>query len=358
MLMQKRGGSFCLVLLSLVLVCTGSAYAEQDRVNMDMDDLLGQFNQGTKQQGAKGDTVGGMDMMMSESGGMTDYVIRTLLTTWVAPLFDQMIRMEQAYETDMHLIATAGQKAQVYQRFGVEQITDDMLRQSLTVNINVGIGATSPAKRIEMLMTATNTLIQMPGVADRLEVDEFIKEIYGAVGFQDGSRFVRPLEEGEPSPKEQELMQYIEELEREKEGKVTEGQMRIAMEEVRQGGQVEEARIRGEYTLGLESMKQRTKDLEILIAAEKNDIAKGELEMERDALTYQMKANQLNMKLENERESRQIARDFMKEGETGKTTTPESRSHASSGRASPRVADSGAGVIMRDQYGMVPHAEG
>jgi len=46
---------------------TGSAYAEQDRINADFDDLMGQFNQGTKQQGAKGDSVGGMSMMMSDT---------------------------------------------------------------------------------------------------------------------------------------------------------------------------------------------------------------------------------------------------------------------------------------------------
>ena len=337
---------------------TGSAYAEQDRINMDMDDLMGQFSQGTKQQGAKGDSVGGMNMVMSDVGGMTDYVIRTFLTTWVQPVMDQMIRMEQYYENDMMMIAVAAQKADIYVKFGISQITDELLRHSLTTNINVGIGATDPARKIDMLMQATNTLIQMPGVVDRINTDEFIKEIYGAIGYQDGVRFVKPVEEGEPTAKEQELMEQLEELMREKEGKVVEGQMRIAMEEVRQAGQVEERRIAGEYTLALESMKQRIDDMNVLIAAEKNDLARGELEMERDALVFQMKAQQLNIKLENERESRQIARDFMKEGETGKTTTPESRSHATSGRASPRVADSGAGLLMRNQYGNVPFAEG
>jgi len=337
---------------------TGSAYAEQDRINADMDDLLGTFNQGTKQQGARGDTVGGMNLLVSESGGMTDYVIRTLLTTWVQPVFDQLIRLEQAYETDMMLIAVAADKAQIYQKFGINSITDKMLRYGLTTNINVGIGATDPQRKIDMLMTATNSLIQMPAIAERLVVDEFVKEIFGAIGYQDGSRFVRPEEEGQPSAKEQELMQQLDELQRALDSKATESQGRIDMERVRQAGQVEKARIMGEYTLALESMRQRIADMNVLIAAEQNDIAKGELEMERDALVFQMKAEQLNMQLESERESRQIARTFLKEGETGVTTPQQARPNTDTNRPSQRVADSGAGVIMRDRYGNVPFAEG
>lgn len=328
---------------------TGSAYAEQDRVNLDYDDLLGQFNQGTNQRGAGRDSVGGMNMTMSNAGGSTDYVVRTLLTTWVQPVLDQLVRMEQYYESDPVLLAVAGEKAQLYQKFGINEITDNLLRQSLTVNINVGIGATDPQRRIETLMGATNTLVQMPGLVERLNVDEFIKEIYSAAGYQDGSRFINP-QEG-PSPQEQELMAQVEEMQRKLEGKVVEGQMRLDMERVRQQGQVEEARIRGEYTLGLESLKQRIKDMEVLIAAEKNDIAKGELEMERDALQYQMLAQELNIQLESEREARQASRDYMKQGDTGQRTPAPAR-------PSPRVLDSGAGTITRDRYGNVPFAEG
>ena len=48
---------------------TGSAYAEQDRINMDFDELQGNFSISTI-QGARSlnETVGGMSLMASNTG--------------------------------------------------------------------------------------------------------------------------------------------------------------------------------------------------------------------------------------------------------------------------------------------------
>ena len=57
---------------------TGSAYAEQDRINMDFDELQGNFSTSTV-QGARNlnETVGGMQLLAGSSSSVAEYVLRT-----------------------------------------------------------------------------------------------------------------------------------------------------------------------------------------------------------------------------------------------------------------------------------------
>ena len=73
---------------------TGSAYAEQDRINMDFDELQGNFSTSTV-QGARSlnETVGGMSLMASNSGTVTEYVLRTFSETWVERVLKQLMRL-------------------------------------------------------------------------------------------------------------------------------------------------------------------------------------------------------------------------------------------------------------------------
>lgn len=173
---------------------TASAYAEQDRLNLDFDDLSGSFSQSSVQSNRKlNETVGGMNILVKDASQITAYQLRTFVETWVEPVLRQLVLLEQHYETDTAVLALAGQKAQLFERFGVNEITDELLMQELTLNVNVGIGATNPHDQLQNVIQGLTALKEMlaDGVLERygLNVGELVKEVMGKLGYRDGKRF-------------------------------------------------------------------------------------------------------------------------------------------------------------------------
>jgi hypothetical protein len=80
---------------------TGSSYQEQDRLSVELDELVGAFSQTSVQSNKNlNETVGGMEAMQSGAGAVRDYGLRIFFETWVEPTLRQMVRCEQYYETD------------------------------------------------------------------------------------------------------------------------------------------------------------------------------------------------------------------------------------------------------------------
>lgn len=184
---------------------TGSSYQEQDRLGVEMDELVGSFSQTSVQQTANrkgGETKGGMDRMASGAGAVQDYGLRVFFETWAEPTLRQLVQLEQYYETDEVILALAAKRAQLYQRYGIDQITDSLLRQSLTVRINVGVGNTDPQRRVEKLIFSVEKSASLPGMAARLKSDEVANEIFGTMGYKDSTRFYRNDQEQEQYLKE------------------------------------------------------------------------------------------------------------------------------------------------------------
>jgi hypothetical protein len=183
---------------------TSSSYAEQDRMNADFDEVAGNFSVasvGTNRQ--LNETVGGMELMSGDADIIGEYQLRTFNETWVERVLRQLVRLEQYYETDEAILAMVGKKVQMWERFGVSQIQDDMLQGSMTVEVNVGFGSTNPTQRIQRLSTGIGTLKAFaPNLASRLDEEEIAKEIFGSMGYKDGSRFIVPEvpEEEQPEP--------------------------------------------------------------------------------------------------------------------------------------------------------------
>lgn len=170
---------------------TSSSYAEQDRVNVDYDELTGNFSAGSVQTNRQmNETVGGMGILASGANQMSEYLIRTFTETWVEPVLRQLIKLEQKYETDAKILALAGKKAEVYQKYGIDQITDELLNQELTTTVNVGMGATDPNTKIQKFLMGMNSFM---GIASNpppnANMEEITKEIFGHLGYRDGSRF-------------------------------------------------------------------------------------------------------------------------------------------------------------------------
>jgi hypothetical protein len=185
---------------------TASAYAEQDRLNVDFDELTGNFSQSSIASNRQlNETVGGMKMLGGASSQMTEYGIRTFVETWVEPVLRQVVKLEQMYETDVAVLGLAGERAQLAQKYGVNAITDELLNQELTTRVNVGLGATDPQQKLGRFMAAMQAYamaVQVPGA-----VPEAIqRQVFGLAGYRDGGRFFQP------NAQQQMLMQQMQQM--------------------------------------------------------------------------------------------------------------------------------------------------
>ena len=170
---------------------TSSAYQEQDRMNVDYDELLGSFAQSSILTNRKlNETVGGMRMMAQGANVITEYQLRMFAETWMEPVLRQLMKMEQHYETDEVALAVAGQRLQAFQKAGINQISDQLLRQELTLTVHVGMGATDPDTRFARFnqAMAMYTKISMEGPAD-IDLMATRTELFGLAGFRDSARF-------------------------------------------------------------------------------------------------------------------------------------------------------------------------
>lgn len=174
---------------------TRSAYEEQDRLNLDFDDLAGSFSQASVQSNRKlNETVGGMQILTKDASQISAYQLRVFNETWVEPVLSQLVLLEQRYETDETILALCAKKAALYPRFGIDQVTDDLLLQDVTVNVAVGVGATNPADQLKNFTTGLEAVKNL--LADQtlerfgINTGEIFKEVFGMMGYKDGKRFL------------------------------------------------------------------------------------------------------------------------------------------------------------------------
>jgi hypothetical protein len=259
---------------------TSSAYAEQDRINMDFDELTGTFSSSSVSSNRKlNETVGGMTILNDGANAITEYQLRVFTETWVEPVLRQLVKLEQFYETDETILALAAHKAELFQRFGTDQVTDQLLMQEVTVRVNVGMGATNPQQKVEKFLFGLQAVAQLPTAAMRLKEDEIIGEVFGSLGYRDGSRFFKSEEEmqeqmaNQPQPPEDPTLakaQMDAEIKREQ-MQLDEGRWQAELEVKREIELAKLALAEGKTLneikakLGLEVIKQRNnRDLALL----------------------------------------------------------------------------------------------
>lgn len=226
---------------------TGSSYQEQDRISMDYDELAGAFSPGSVMANRKlNETVGGMNLLNNDANVLTEYQLRVFSETWVEPVMKQLVRMEQMYETDETVLAIAGDRAKLLQKFGIDEVTDQLLQGLVTVRVNVGFGATNPQQRIEKLAMGLNTVAQfMPHLLQGLDGEQIVTEIFGALGYKGAERFFPNIAEGQ-NPEVAALQQQMQQMQQMLEGKQMEVEGRIKAAEISASGQVEAERMRQE----------------------------------------------------------------------------------------------------------------
>jgi len=196
---------------------TSSSYQEQDRLNVDFDELIGTFSASTIQTNRKlNETVGGMEMLKGGVNSLVEYLLKTFTETWVEPVLRQLVKLEQKYETDTVVLQIAAQRAQIYQRFGIDQVTDELLNQELTTTVNVGMGATDPMMGIQKFLYGLNMIKEiMAEPIPGMNIKEIAEEIWGRLGYKTGERFFSQEED----PRMEQMQQIIQQLQQELESK-------------------------------------------------------------------------------------------------------------------------------------------
>jgi hypothetical protein len=194
---------------------TASSYNEQDRLNLDFDDVAGVFSGSSVASNRKlNETVGGMNILTSNANQVAAYQLKTFVETWVEPVLRQIMLLEQHYETDSVVIALAAKKTQAVQLMGQLVDIDALIARELSLNVNIGMGATNPTDKINALATGMGTIktVLADGVLDRygFRPEEFIKVILGALGHSNGGRFFKFADLDDTRVAS--LMQQVEEL--------------------------------------------------------------------------------------------------------------------------------------------------
>lgn len=185
------------------------AWAQQERLNNDFDGLAGQFDQSSVMGNRQlNETVGGMKLLSGAANALQEFDQRVFFETWAEPVLGQLVRLCQYYEHDETVLALCGERAKLWEKHGVNEITDAMIDAQVTIRIDIGVGAGDPQQRLakfQMASSAAGALLQghPKFVSGELELDAeaIIQECYGAAGYRDGGkRFVKKNPPKEPDP--------------------------------------------------------------------------------------------------------------------------------------------------------------
>ena len=176
---------------------TKSAYQEQDRIDADFSDLIGNFDpmqiQATRTGRESANTI---RMLQGPSNLLTEYMLKTYVETFIQPILKQLVELEKCYETDEKILKISKNKSKLIKRImmqsGIQGISNnDILSGDIEVNINVGMGATDPTARLQKLVFAAQSmaaLTKLPPVG--ISLSELFKEIMSLSGYREVDRFM------------------------------------------------------------------------------------------------------------------------------------------------------------------------
>lgn len=186
-----------------------SAYAEMERLNVDFDDLAGQFNSGSVQTNRSlNETVGGLNLISSAANSVQEFDLRTWVETWVEPVMGQIVKLEQFYESDAAILGICGDKAELLQKFGIDQITDELLQQQVVISVDAGMGASNPQTKLQNFAGALKVVAPIWQGSPQVQSGEvepdvvaITEEVFSLVGHRDaGRRFIKVGKPKGPPP--------------------------------------------------------------------------------------------------------------------------------------------------------------
>jgi len=165
-------------------------------LDVEFDDLAAVQNFGNVQQNnALGKTLGGLKLAAGAANAVQEFDIRVWIETWATPALAQIVRLEQYYENDETVLGICGSRAQLWQKHGIETITNELLEQEITIRVSVGLGAGDPQQRLAKFESAAQIvapiLQQSPKFqSGQITINEeaVIEEVFGAAGYKDGGK--------------------------------------------------------------------------------------------------------------------------------------------------------------------------
>lgn len=246
---------------------------EVQLLSNDFDEIAGIFSQNSVQSNRQiGDTVGGMQMISANASATSGFDLRCFVETWVEMVLSQLIMLEQYYEDDATLLAIAGGKAKLFQKFGIDEITDELLESQVQVSVaGAGSGGSDPMQKLIKFKSTFEiaqpmlALAMQQGKAE-VKFEEIFNEIFSQAGYKNGAaRFIKMKEEGEepPIPKEKvaELMQALQaaqqEIEKLKGGQDAKAQTEIAKTKMTEEGETQRTVMQAQADLALQDDAQK-----------------------------------------------------------------------------------------------------
>lgn len=220
---------------------SGAAYTETSVNNSMFDELAGVFSTSSVQSNRQlNETVGGMRMMSGAANAVSEFDLRMWVETWVERVLRQVAHLIRYHESDEKILALAGQRARVWQRYQYMPSLSDFDQCEVTLRVNCGVGALDPMQRLAKLKMAGEMIapmmpiMQAEGITPNVEA--FIEEVFGHAGFKDGRRFFKfgekPQDPG-PPPEVQKFMAEMDLKQKALAAKLQETEMRLRSEEAR-----------------------------------------------------------------------------------------------------------------------------
>lgn len=179
------------------------------KLDIEFDDLSGQQNYGTVQDNNNlGKTLGGLKLAAGAANAVQEFDIRIWIETWCEPVLTQIARLEQYYESDPIVLGLCADRAKLLQKHGIDQLTDQLLENQVSIRVNVGLGAGDPQQRLAKFQSATQVALPLLQLdpdfksgKKTIDSEAVMQECYGAAGYRDGGkRFVKDGAPQGPNP--------------------------------------------------------------------------------------------------------------------------------------------------------------
>lgn len=173
-----------------------TAIAMTRELDLELDDLAGQQNYGSVEtNNALGKTLGGLKLAAGAANAVQEFDIRVWIETWCERALGQIVRLEQYYEADPIVLGLVGQKAQLLEKFGINQIDDALLEEDVNVRVSVGLGAGDPMQRLQKFQSAMGIFAPLAAQSKEFQTGQVeldweatADELFGAVGYHDGGK--------------------------------------------------------------------------------------------------------------------------------------------------------------------------
>jgi len=159
------------------------------------------------------------------------------------------------------------------EKYGVSEITDDLLSRQVTTTVDAGLGASDPMQKLQKISVAFQTAgpIIAKGVESgdvEIQYQEVINAVFGAAGFSDaGDRFAKVISAEEKGPPPEQIMAQMEQEEKQKDR-----DLQFRMKEIELDSQeaIESAKLSMQLTI--EKMKISTSMTQNILGMLQGDV--------------------------------------------------------------------------------------